>query len=224
LSAVAAGGAALIVSAFGVAVGACGGQKASGPKPEAQWPEDDRTLCEWKGRSDVHVLATPGLGSYRPTVRRVFKVVGDKDSQRLTLECREADTNLDGLKDVARFFDSKGDVQREVADTNFDGKVDAWIGFVNGKPSEEQFDVNGDGKPDVWKSYSEGVLARIRRDRNFDGKVDVWEVYVGGKLERVGVDDDGDGKVDRWDRDLELVALSEAAANDGGAPEGGSGN
>ena len=217
----------VVLAASGVAVGlaGCGGKgggAAGGSYAQREWPADDRSLCEWKGRPDIDVNETAGPGAFRPNVRRVYKITGDRDNRKQALICREADTNLDGIKDVARTFNAKGEPEKERADSNYDGKVDVWISFVNGVLAEMEEDTNFDGKPDVWKNYADGSLTRVRRDRNHDGKADLWEVYVRGKLERVGVDEDGDGAVDRWDRDLTVgeAASGGGSGGGGGAAEG----
>jgi hypothetical protein len=134
-------------------------------------------------------------------VRRVYQTVGEGEGKHKALVCREMDTNLDGIKDIVRTFNTKGEAVHEEADTNFDGKIDTWVAFVNGRMSEEKVDSHYTGRVDVWKTYVDGELTKIRRDTNGDGKPDVWEVYVHGKLDRMGVDTDSDGHVDRWDRD-----------------------
>lgn len=221
--------------AFGVAAvdAGCGGAKvdATAKAPSAtvgkptgavdgdRWPKDDKTMCDWRNRTDVEYQESVGVGSTRPNIRRVFRVVGQGDARRKVLACREIDTNLDGIKDVARFFDAKGDPLREQADTNFDGKLDLWITFVEGQIATVEVDTNFDGKPDEWRTYSGGVLVRTKRDRNFDGKPDVWEYYVGGRLERRGVDETFDGRVDRWERDVAPVPV-DAGVADGGPRDG----
>ncbi|MFO0677695.1 MAG: hypothetical protein U0169_14260 [Polyangiaceae bacterium] len=181
-----------------------------GSKDPSQWPKDDKTLCDWRTKPELEVTETAGSGSLKPNVRRVFKVIGERDSRRKTIVCREVDTNLDGLKDVARTFNDKGEAVHEEADTNYDGKLDVWISFVGGRLAEVQVDRDFDGRPDEWKYYVDGALSRVKRDRNKDGKPDVWEVYVKGRLERMGVDETADGHVDRWDRDLQAIAQAEA--------------
>ena len=127
------------------------------------------------------------------------------------LICREIDTNLDGIKDVVRTFNSKGEPIHEEQDTDYDGRIDEWLNFVDGRIAEEDVDTNHDGKADVWKFYVDGQLQRIRRDRNGDGKPDEWEMYSKGRLDRVGVDDTYDGHVDRWDRDEQLKYEADTA-------------
>jgi hypothetical protein len=197
-------------------VAACGGdsaktvQSAAGRKDPTNWPADDSSKCVFRGRSDVEVSEIAGQGSLKPNIRRVFKIIGDAEHQHRVLECREADTNLDGVKDVVRTYNAKGEPNHEEADRNFDGKVDLWVAFADGRMAEVQEDTNRDGRPDMWKYYNEGALSRVKRDRNFDGRPDIWEMYSrNGKLERMGVDDNGDGHVDRWDRDDQIMRDAE---------------
>jgi hypothetical protein len=211
------------------AVVACGGGNApasakvaaGGAKDQAKWPADDRSMCEWRNHPELEVSETAGPGALRPNVRRVYKDIGEAENRHKVLVCREIDTNLDGIKDVVRTFNAKGEAQKENADTNFDGKLDVWGTFVGGRMSEEDVDTNFDGAPDVWKYYVDGKLSRIKRDRNFDGKPDVWEIYTNNHLERMGIDDTFDGHVDRWDRDESVHAQDEqasaAASSDAGS-------
>jgi hypothetical protein len=162
---------------------------------------DDRSMCNYKGRQDLEVQETAGPGAIQPNVRRVYKVYGEGADRRRVLQCREIDTNLDGYKDVVRFYNEEGQAKKEMADTNHDGKIDTWNLFAQGRIAEVHLDKNFDGSPDEWKIYNDGKLSRARRDTNYDKKPDVWEMYRKGRLERMGVDLDGDERVDRWDHD-----------------------
>ena len=226
----------VLLSCLAAAVAACGGAPPppsaavtpGGSKDPGSWPKDDRTMCDWRNKPELEVVETAGPGAMRPNVRRVFKMFGDAESKRRVLVCREIDSNLDGIKDVGRTFNEKGEALREEANTDYDGRADVWISFVGGRLAEENIDTNKDGKPDIWKVYTNGLLSRVKRDRNFDGKPDVWEIYAKGKLERMGVDESYDGHVDRWDRDLIAQAQADeaerkareamAAQGDAGAP------
>lgn len=225
-------------TAIGILV-ACGGGtpppkessvSPGGTKDQTQWPADDRSMCDWKNKPELEVSETAGPGAMRPNVRRVFKTFGEGDARHKSLVCREVDTNLDGIKDVVRTFNAKGEAQHEESDSNYDGRIDVWIDFVEGRISKEELDTNGDGKPDVWKYYVNGSLSRVQRDRNFDGKPDQWEIYNKGHLERMGVDANYDGHVEQWLRDQELQHAEEAeeqkvreqmqaAMADGGSPQ-----
>ena len=172
---------------------------------------DDHAMCEWRGRADREASEVAGPGSIQPNVRRVYQLVGTNEDRHKVLICREIDTNFDGIKDVVRHYNEKGESISEEADSNYDGRIDTWITFIHGRLAEVKLDTNHDGKPDEWKYYSNGKLTRVVRDTNFDGKPDVWEIYREGHLERMGVDVDGDEHVDRWDHDTEMRRRFEEA-------------
>jgi hypothetical protein len=214
----AAAAAAVVVSLAGLV--ACGGSEPppktaavspGGSKDPSSWPKDDHTMCDWRNKPELEISEIAGPGAMKPNVRRVYKPLGESEGHRRVLVCREIDTNLDGIKDVVRMFNDKGEALKEEADTDYDGRIDVWIAFVDGRIAEENLDTNHDGRPDVWKVYSAGLLSRVKRDRNLDGQPDVWEIYAKGRLERMGIDESYDGHVDRWDRDLVQQAQAEAA-------------
>jgi hypothetical protein len=217
-----------------VASVACGGSppptKAApgGSNDPNKWPADDQSMCErflhWRNSPDLEASETAGPSSIRPNIRRVFKTVGDRDARHSVLLCREIDTNLDGVKDVVRTFNEKGEPLHEEADRNFDGKVDVWLNFADGRIAEEDLDTTfAVGRPNVWQFYLDGQLSRIRRNTHCpSGAPDTWEIYYKDRLERVGTDATCDGHVDRWDRDAQLLAAEDAAQEkaqeDAGAP------
>jgi hypothetical protein len=162
---------------------------------------DDAARCEFKNRSDRDVEESATLGSLKPNIRRIYAMVGEGEERHKSLLCREIDTNLDGVKDVIRTYNDKGESLREVADSNYDGKVDTWITFAHGRIAKVDLDRTGFGQPDVFRYYVQGKLSRIQRDTNRDGRPDVWEIYEDSELKRMGWDLDHDGRVDRWDRD-----------------------
>ncbi len=194
---------------------ACGGKEA--PKPVAPGLDravdrhgaEDRSNCDFRGRNDREVIETTGPGAIQPNIRRVFAIVGEGEDTRRVLLCREVDTNLDGVKDVVRLYNDRGEAVSEHADTNQNGQIDTWITFSRGRIARVAVDTNADGKPNQTRYYVDGKLSRIQRDTNHSGKPDVWEIYENGRLQRMGVDLDGDGQVDRWDRD-EALAREEA--------------
>ena len=163
---------------------------------------NDQSRCDMRA-ADRESSETAGPGNVLPNVRRVWQVVGTGDDRHKVRVCREIDTNFDGIKDVVRTYNERGESLHEEADSNFDGKIDTWITFSKGRLAEMKVDTNYDGKPDEWKSYTGGLLSKVKRDTNGDDKVDVWEIYRQGKLERMGVDLNADEQVDRWDHDNE---------------------
>jgi hypothetical protein len=223
---------AAVATAALLVVAACGGSKPNA-KTAATDPNNfaksDGSLCErfvhWSTNQSLEVSETAGNGSIRPNIRRVFKTVGERDDRRSVLLCREIDTNFDGIKDVVRTFNEKGEPLHEEADTNYDGKVDDWVNFAGGRIEEEDVDTTfAAGRPNVWKFYVDGQLSRIRRNTHCtNGKPDTWEIYYNDRLERVGNDSTCDGHVDRWDRDTQLMAAEEAAQDKAAAAQGDAG-
>jgi len=206
--------AAALTLAAGLAAWACGGSEARPPQAAVQTDarpsglsEDDQSRCDFRGRSDREATETSGPGSVSQNIRRVFALLGEGEDRRRVLICREVDTNLDGVKDVVRTYNERGEALKETADTNYDGKVDKWVTFSRGRIVKIETDTSGNGKPDETNVYMAGKLSRAQLDRDGDGKIDVWEIYEEGKLQRRGVDLDRDGRVDRWDRDE--IALRE---------------
>lgn len=172
-------------------------------------PADDTSHCEFKGRLDREVSESVGTGSLQPSIRRVYRVIGDGQERRRVLVCREVDTNLDGVKDLVRRYSDQGEAQEEQADSDYDGQIDTWIRFAKGRIAQVEVDSSGDGKADETRYYLRGKLSRVQRDTNGDGNPDIWEIYADGHLERMGVDVDFDGRVDRWNRD-EVAARASA--------------
>lgn len=202
----------------------CGGNVTSGNRPPtlgdalegATAAADDASRCEYRGRADREAKESAGLGTIRPNIRRVYALVGEGDDRRRVLLCREVDSNLDGTKDVVRTFNEKGESLRELADSDFDGKIDTWVTFARGRMAKVEIDSDRDGSPDEHRYYVQGKLARMQRDTNRDGRPDVWEIFEDGSLKRMGFDLDYDGHVDRWDRDevAERAALERETAEE----------
>jgi hypothetical protein len=189
-------------------VAGCGGaskEPVSALSEVSGLPDDDQSRCAFADRPDREVSETKGPSAQFASVRRVFGIMGEGDDRRRVLLCREADTNLDGVKDVVRTYNDRGEALNELADSDYDGNIDTWITFSRGRMSKLQVDNGRRGAPDETRLYVAGKLSRAQRDTNYDGKPDVWEIYSEGKLQRLGVDLDFDGHVDRWDRDEILM-------------------
>jgi hypothetical protein len=196
------------VFAWSVAAGAsCGGPSEQTEAQHAKKSDlvvegvEDKGRCDFKGRNDREVVQSRGPGAFVPNIRRVFGIVGEGDDRRRILLCREVDTNLDGVKDVVRTYNEKGETLQEQADSNYDGKIDTWLRFARGRIAKGEIDSDHNGRPDEVHFYMRGKLSRVQRDSNGDGRPDIWEIYADGVLNRMGVDLDYDGHVDRWDRD-----------------------
>lgn len=157
--------------------------------------------CKAASAEEHEVVEAVSTHGVQPSIRRVFRLVGQGALRRRILVCREADTNLDGKIDLVREYDERGEPLLERADADYDGRYETTVRFTRGRISEIAIDADADGKPEQVRSYLRGRLTRIQRDTNQDGKPDVWEIYRSGRLDRMGVDLDADGRVDRWSRD-----------------------
>lgn len=185
---------------------ACGGAQsnegARAPnKARGKAAVEDGARCEFKGMTDREAVEAVGTRAMQPSIRRVFRIVGEGEQRRRVLLCREVDTNLDGTKDLVRFYNDKGEPTEEQADSDYDGRFETTIRFAKGRIAQVVIDKDGDGAAEETRYYQQGRLSRVQRDTNHDGKPDVWEIYVAGRLERMGIDLDHDGRVDRWNRD-----------------------
>ncbi|MGC4065378.1 MAG: hypothetical protein QM784_12160 [Polyangiaceae bacterium] len=186
----------IVALVAGAGVLACGSSQPPQPKVadssvdllQGAGATDDASQCEYKGRLDREAKESAGLGSIRPNIRRVYAIVGEGDERRRVLLCREVDTNLDGRKDVIRTFNDKGESLRELADSDYDGKIDTWLTFARGHMAKVEIDGNRDGNADEFRFYVKGKLARMQRDTNHDARPDIWEIYEDGELRRIGYD------------------------------------
>ncbi len=195
---------------------ACGGSKkeAEAPKDISELggqSADDKARCEYLGRDDRDVQESTVPGAVKPNVRRVYGYVGVGTERKRVLLCREVDTNFDGVKDLLRTYGDDGEKLTELADSDYDGKIDTWVTFGPTRPSKIEVDKNADGKADETRFYVDGKLSRIQRDSNGDGQADIFEIYRDGHLERIGKDTDFDGQVDVWHRDEGRARAAERA-------------
>jgi hypothetical protein len=192
----------LVAHALAACAGAQSNEDARAPsRTRGKAALEDGARCEFKGMTDREAVEAVGTRAVQPSIRRVFRIVGEGEQRRRVLLCREVDTNLDGTKDLVRFYNDKGEPTEEQADSDYDGRFETTIRFAKGRIAQVVIDKDGDGAAEETRYYQQGRLSRVQRDTNHDGKPDVWEVYVAGRLERMGIDLDHDGRVDRWNRD-----------------------
>ena len=197
-------GVALSISVVGAGCGASATKGGSKEKPKAigssGFKNAPRCDVNQPGRElSYHDLAGTGKPDMVEVIGYSKSAAGVSEGRPL---CMELDTNRDGILDLLRVFDDKGEIESEEADRNYDGKSDIWITYEKGQIAKQSFDTMFKGNPDEFHFYRDGKLKRIERDRNGDGKEDIWEFYLAdGSLERMGVDLDFNGKVDVWYRD-----------------------
>jgi hypothetical protein len=85
----------------------------------------------------------------------------------------KSDRDEDGNTDYAVQLDRKGNLKKEVMDFNYDGYMDDFYFFEEGKLVREEIDSNFDNKIDIWVYVTDNVyIERYERDTDFDGEID----------------------------------------------------
>jgi len=88
------------------------------------------------------------------------------------------DKNNDGKIDQTMVLDSKGNKLYEELDFDFDGEMDDFCFYANGVLERELVDTNFDGRIDLWVYMRKGVyVERYERDRDYDGVVDLVKEF-----------------------------------------------
>ena len=107
------------------------------------------------------------------------------------------DADGDQKPELVRFLEpGSRKTLREEADRNYDGVLDAWKTYTDGKLNNRVLDENDDGNPDVFETYRQGLLAVRELDRDDDGVRDVAYRYRGDSLVEEEHDANNDGVPD----------------------------
>ncbi len=123
-----------------LAAAACGGNGPAGPAGETVRRFDPRPLeggCPEGDPVERFDLNRDG----------VFDIVVVAEGPGT---CRSADQNFDGRFDIHRHFDAGGNVVRQEADIDHDGRLDVVSIHAGGEFEREEFDTNWDGTVDMW--------------------------------------------------------------------------
>ena len=91
----------------------------------------------------------------------------------------KSDRNEDGNTDYAVQLDQNGNLKKEVMDFNYDGYMDDFYFFKDGKLVRQEVDSNYDHKIDIWVYVTDNVyIERYERDTDFDGEIDEVEDFT----------------------------------------------
>ncbi len=106
------------------------------------------------------------------------------------------DSNSDGKAD--QWYEvSAGHIEKVSMDRNFDTVIDYNVEYDLGhRKLYEELDFNYDGQMDDFYYFEEGKLIRQEIDSNFDGTVDIWVYLDGMYIVKYEVDSDFDGAID----------------------------
>lgn len=126
-------------------------------------------------------------------------VAGSWDNEEtITVTRGVLDADRNGVPEQIRFFDPDSMLLlRLEQDSNFDGNLDIWNTYADGKLAARVRDTSGDGNPDVWERYEDDRMTHRTIDRDRDGVADAFYVYGGDILVEERHDANNDGTVDR---------------------------
>lgn len=171
------------------------------PAPTTDRPLDAGELEPETGPDGAVIRRFDLDGDGRPNIWRVFQ---GETPVRVDL-----DLNGDGKPDTRRTLDAAGEVAKEEADLDFDGKIDITANFEAGRKVQESAFLSHRATPDVLRLFIDGKLAEKRRDLDGNGVFEVFEFYEGGRLVRLGRDTTGDGQPDEFDERPDNDSLPE---------------
>ncbi len=108
------------------------------------------------------------------------------------------DADRDGVPEQIRFFEPESMLLlRLEQDSDYDGSLDLWNTYTDGKLTSRVRDTSGDGNADVWEQYENERMTHRTIDRDQDGVADAFYVYRGDILVEERHDANNDGVVDR---------------------------
>ena len=110
------------------------------------------------------------------------------------------DINGDGVPDLWIYHNPRnpGEIVRQEEATKYDGTVNAWSYFKDGKLVRRDVDSQGLGRPDTVFYYAEDKIAREERDESGTGRISYRATYQNGRLAQIEKDTRGEGKIDFW--------------------------
>ena len=110
------------------------------------------------------------------------------------------DINGDGVPDLWIYHNPRNpaEIVRQEEATKYDGTVNAWSYFKDGKLVRRDVDSQGQGRPDTVFYYADDKIAREERDESGTGRISYRAIYQNGRLAHVEKDTRGEGKIDLW--------------------------
>lgn len=133
------------------------------------------------------------------TTERIAIPPGEwQNARELQVLRRTLDADRDGRPEEVRYVDPEtGRLLRAEQDLDYDGAIDAWRTYSDGRLGVRVLDQDGDGRADAWERYEDGRAAQITLDRTRDGVRDVFLRYRDGSLQERLEDANDDGTIDR---------------------------
>jgi hypothetical protein len=133
------------------------------------------------------------------------------------------DINGDGVPDLWIYYSPliPSEIVRQEESTHWDGRVDTWSYFKDGRLVRREVDTKGRGAADTIYYYEDDKIVRQERDDNGNGRVSFRAIYRNGRRAKIEEDTNGAGKTDRWvyydtSKDGEIVLKEERDLNGDG--------
>jgi hypothetical protein len=134
------------------------------------------------------------------------------------------DINGDGVPDLWTYYSplNPSEIVRQEEATRWDGRVDNWSYFRDGKLVRREVDTKGKGTADLVYYYDNDKIVKEERDENGTGYVSFRAIYQNGRRAKIEEDTSGVGKTDHWiyydtTKDGEIVLKEERDLNGDGA-------
>jgi hypothetical protein len=133
------------------------------------------------------------------------------------------DINGDGVPDLWIYYSPlrSSEIVRQEEASHFDGRVDTWSHFKDGRLVRREVDTKGKGLADTVYYYENEKIVREERDDNGTGGVSFRALYQNGRRAKIEEDTSGRGKIDRRiyfdsSRDGEIILKEERDLNGDG--------
>jgi hypothetical protein len=133
------------------------------------------------------------------------------------------DINGDGIADLWIYYNplKLSEIVRQEEATRWDGRVDTWSYFKDGKLVRREVDSKGRGVADTVYHYDNDKIVREERDENGTGHMSFRALYQNGRRTKLERDTNDRGKIDQWiyydaTQDGEIVLKEERDLNGDG--------
>ena len=134
------------------------------------------------------------------------------------------DINNDGTADLWIYYSpiNRSEIVRQEEATRWDGRVDTWSHFKDGKLMRREVDTKGKGAADTVYFYDNDQIVREERYENGTAHVSFRAIYQNGRRAKLEEDTNGRGNTDHWiyydtSRDGEIVLKEENDLNGDGS-------
>ena len=110
------------------------------------------------------------------------------------------DINGDGVPDLWIYYSPlrSSEIVRQEEASHFDGRVDTWSYFKDGRLMRREVDTKGKGLADTVYYYENDKIVREERDKNGNGDVSFRAIYQNDRRAKIEEDTSGRGKIDHW--------------------------